>query len=82
MDDMSHVESDDLSSNAKMPKWVPKAILLFWAGFIATLVVREVFHQLTNFLILLLISLFFALAIEPAVNRLARRGWSRGAPQV
>lgn len=79
MDDMSHVESDDLSSNAKMPKWVPKAILLFWAGFIATLVVREVFHQLTNFLILLLISLFFALAIEPAVNRLARRGWSRGA---
>ena len=79
MDDMSHVESNDLSSNAKMPKWVPKAILLFWAGFIATLVVREVFHQLTNFLILLLISLFFALAIEPAVNRLARRGWSRGA---
>ncbi len=79
MDDMSHVDSDDLSSNANMPKWVPKAILLFWAGFIATLVVREVFHQLTNFLILLLISLFFALAIEPAVNRLARRGWSRGA---
>ena len=28
---------------------------------------------------LLLISLFFALAIEPAVNRLAARGWSRGS---
>jgi predicted PurR-regulated permease PerM len=76
---MSHAESDDLTQNVKMPRWVPRAILLFWVGFIATLVVRELFHQLTNFLILLLISLFFALAIEPAVNRLAARGWSRGA---
>ena len=76
---MSHAESDDLTSNAKMPRWVPRAILLFWVGFIATLVVRELFHQLTNFFILLLISLFFALAIEPAVNRLAARGWSRGS---
>ena len=76
---MSHAESDDLTTSAKMPKWVPRAILLFWAGFIATLVVRELFHQLTDFLILLLISLFFALAIEPAVNRLAARGWSRGS---
>ena len=76
---MSHAESDDLTNNAKMPRWVPRAILLFWVGFIATLVVRELFHQLTNFFILLLISLFFALAIEPAVNRLAARGWSRGS---
>ena len=76
---MSHAESKDLNENEKMPRWVPRAILLFWAGFIATLVMRELFHQLTNFLILLLISLFFALAIEPAVNRLAARGWSRGS---
>ena len=83
---MSHAESDDLTNNAKMPKWVPRAILLFWVGFIATLVVRELFHQLTNFFILLLISLFFALAIEPAVNRLAARGLvadlERGAEAV
>lgn len=76
---MSHVESNDLAEREKMPKWVPRAILLFWLGFLATLIVREVFHQLSNFLVLLLISLFFALAIEPAVNRLAARGWSRGS---
>ena len=76
---MSHVDSGDLSSQDKMPKWVPRAIVLFWAGFLAALVAREMFHQLSNFLVLLLISLFFALAIEPAVNRLAARGWSRGA---
>lgn len=79
IDDMSHVESNDLAEREKMPKWVPRAILLFWLGFLATLIVREVFHQLSNFLVLLLISLFFALAIEPAVNRLAARGWSRGS---
>jgi len=82
MDDMSHVDSGDLSSQEKMPRWVPRAILLFWLGFLAALVAREMFHQLSNFLVLLLISLFFALAIEPVVNRLAARGWSRGSATV
>jgi len=63
----------------QMPKWVPRAIVLFWIGFIATLVFREMFHQLSNFLLLLLVSLFLALAVEPGVNRLAARGWRRGS---
>ena len=61
-----------------MPKWVPRAIVLFWVGLVATLVLREMFHQLSSFLLLLLVSLFLALAIEPGVNRLAVRGWRRG----
>ncbi|MHB1090336.1 MAG: AI-2E family transporter [Ilumatobacteraceae bacterium] len=67
------------SGSQPMPKWVPRAILLFWIGLIATLVVRELFHQLSSFLLLLLVSLFLALAIEPGVNRLAARGWRRGS---
>ena len=67
------------ASRDKMPSWVPRAIALFWVGAIAMLVVRELFHQLSNFFVLLVISLFLALAIEPAVNRLAARGWKRGA---
>ena len=67
------------TSQDKMPSWVPRAIGLFWVGAIAVLVVRELFHQLSDFLVLLVISLFLALAIEPAVNRLAARGWKRGA---
>ena len=67
------------ASRDKMPSWVPRAIGLFWSGAIAVLAVRELFHQLSDFLILLIISLFLALAIEPAVNRLAARGWKRGA---
>lgn len=62
-----------------MPKWIPRAIVLFWTGLVVMLVLRELFHQLSGFLLLLLVSLFLALAIEPGVNRLAARGWRRGA---
>ena len=81
MNDMSHApagESAQPSQRDHMPSWVPRAIVLFWVGFIFTLVARELFHQISDFLILLVISLFLALAIEPAVNRLAARGWKRG----
>ncbi len=61
-----------------MPKWVPRAIVLFWLAFLGALVARELFHQLSNFLLLVLIAIFLALAIEPGVNRLAKRGWRRG----
>ena len=67
------------SDQQSMPKWVPRAIVLFWVGLIATLVLREMFHQLSNFILLLLVAAFLALAIEPGVNRLAARGWRRGS---
>ena len=62
-----------------MPKWVPRAIVLFWMAFLAALVARELFHQLSSFLLLVLVSIFLAFAIEPGVNRLAKRGWRRGS---
>ena len=62
-----------------MPKWVPRAIVLFWMTFLAALVARELFHQLSSFLLLVLVSIFLAFAIEPGVNRLAKRGWRRGS---
>jgi len=60
-----------------MPSWVPRAVVIFWAGFIGTLVVRVMFHRLNSLILLLLVSLFIALAVEPGVNRLARRGNGR-----
>jgi predicted PurR-regulated permease PerM len=60
-----------------MPRWVPRAIIFFWLMYLATLSFRHVFDRLGSFLILLLISLFIALAVEPGVNRLVQRGWGR-----
>jgi predicted PurR-regulated permease PerM len=54
------------------------AVALFWLGFLATLAIRAVWSDLSGLMVLLLVSLFLALAIEPGVNRLALRGWRRG----
>jgi predicted PurR-regulated permease PerM len=66
----------------RMPRWVWKAIAIFWLGFLATVAGRFVFSRLTGLLTLLLVSLFLALAIEPGVNRLAARGWRRGRATI
>jgi predicted PurR-regulated permease PerM len=62
-----------------MPAWVPRAIVLFWLGYAALLVLEGVLSALRSLVIMLLVSLFLSFAMEPAVNRLARRGWRRGA---
>ena len=62
----------------RIPRWVPRAVVLFWLGALGALVTRYVFNRLSGFLILLLLSLFMALAIEPGANKLEARGWQRG----
>jgi predicted PurR-regulated permease PerM len=61
-----------------MPRWLPRAIALFWLGFIVTLIGRWLFSRIHILLLLVVVSLFLSLAIEPGVNYLARRGWRRG----
>jgi predicted PurR-regulated permease PerM len=61
-----------------MPRWVIPAIVLFWTGYLLTFTGRFVFDRLSSLLVLLLVSIFLSLAIEPGVNRLAGRGWRRG----
>jgi predicted PurR-regulated permease PerM len=66
------------SAPEHMPRWVWKAVAIFWLGFIATIVTRSVWSSLSALFLLLLVSLFLSLAVEPGVNRLAARGWRRG----
>lgn len=46
-------------------------------GFIGTLVLRFTFHRLNSLFILMLVSLFIALSLEPAVNKLVNKGRGR-----
>jgi predicted PurR-regulated permease PerM len=64
-------------NNKRMPRWVPRAVIIFWAGFIGTFVVRFLFDRLYSMLLLLAVSLFIALAVEPAVNKLVTKGRGR-----
>lgn len=74
--------SDVPENPRSMPRWLPRAVVLFWAGALAMFATRVVFHRLSGFLILLLLSLFIALAMEPGVNRMESRGWPRGRATV
>ena len=66
-------------NSRRMPRWVPRAIALFWVAFLATFIARYMFNRLADFLVLMLVALFIALALEPAVNKLAKRGMKRGS---
>ncbi|NDU76625.1 AI-2E family transporter [Actinomadura sp. DSM 109109] len=61
-----------------MPPWLPKAFALAGASVLAFLAGLWLLERLRELLLLLLISLFLAFAIEPGVNWLAARGWRRG----
>ena len=66
------------SDTDRMPRWVWKATLVFWLGFLATILFRYAYSRLSSLLVIGLVSLFLSLAIEPGVAKLARRGWRRG----
>jgi predicted PurR-regulated permease PerM len=63
----------------QMPVWVPRALLLLFLGAAGSLTAYWLFLRLRGLLLLLLISLLLAFALEPPVNYLARRGWRRGS---
>jgi predicted PurR-regulated permease PerM len=61
-----------------VPRWVVKAIALFWLGAVIVYLGTGMVRSLRSLLIVALISLFISFAIEPAVNRLERLGMRRG----
>lgn len=63
-------------------RWMLKAAVIFWGGFLVMVATRHSFHRLTNLLLLLLVSIFLSLAIEPGVNKLEARGWRRGRATI
>jgi predicted PurR-regulated permease PerM len=62
----------------RLPRWVIPTVAVFWGGFLVAGIVKHLWGRIDSLVMLLVISLFLALAIEPGVNRLARRGWRRG----
>ena len=69
-------------SPSRMPNWVWKAVAVFWLGYLLAIRVDLFVGKLYTLLLLLLVSLFLSLAVEPGVNRLAKRGWRRGTATI
>lgn len=64
---------------ARMPRWLPRAVVVTLALFACFQLGVWAFHQLLGLLVDILIAFFLALAVEPAVDRMAARGMRRGA---
>ena len=61
-----------------MPPWIPRLLALVFGTIIVLWASFHVLGRLRGLLILLGISLFLSIALEPGVNYLAKRGWRRG----
>jgi predicted PurR-regulated permease PerM len=70
------------ATDRALPRWALPAIAVFWLGYLLTFTSLFVWHRLSSLLILILVSVFLSLAIEPGVNRLAARGWRRGRATI
>lgn len=61
-----------------MPRWLPRAVVLVLALVACFQLGSWAFHQLIGLLVNIVIAFFLALAIEPAVSRMAAHGMRRG----
>src|SRR4029453_17291332 len=67
------------ASDRTVPPWLNRAIALA-AGWVVLLFAGYwILGRLRTLLIMILVAFFLSLAMEPAVDRLARRGWRRGS---
>ena len=74
------VDLRSVNGSYRVPGWAVRAIAMFWVGYVVVAILGRVWDRLAGLGLLLLISLFLSLAIEPGVNRLQRRrGWRRGS---
>ena len=62
----------------RVPKWFPRAIIYVMGAVALFIIARGFIEQITNLLVIIVVSFFVSFAIEPAVDYLADRGWRRG----
>ncbi|MER6088654.1 AI-2E family transporter [Streptomyces bluensis] len=70
--------SGDDAGQARMPRWLPRAMVLALSLVAVFQLGNWAFHQLIGLLLNVLIAFFLALAIEPAVSWMASKGLRRG----
>jgi predicted PurR-regulated permease PerM len=67
-----------LAARAGMPEWIPHLLVMVTGMIVLLFAGLAVFRALRGLIVLVLISVFLATALEPAVNYLSNRGWRRG----
>jgi len=71
--------SDGPRNDRSVPPWLSRAIALAAGWVVLLFAAYWALGRLRTLLIMILVAFFLSLAMEPAVDRLARRGWRRGS---
>jgi len=61
-----------------MPRWIPRLITIIVLVCVGLFVAYHMLRAVRTLLVLLAISFFLSIALEPGVNYLNRKGWRRG----
>jgi predicted PurR-regulated permease PerM len=77
--DRETVEATPAVEASEVPSWLRRAIALFFAWVVGLTIAFWLVTRLRTLIAMILVALFVSLAMEPAVDRLSRRGWRRGA---
>jgi predicted PurR-regulated permease PerM len=70
--------SPEREDRDRMPRWIPRVLLLAVLTYFLALLALAAFRQLRDIILWLIAALFLSFALEPAVNWLAAHGWRRG----
>jgi predicted PurR-regulated permease PerM len=62
-----------------VPPWMSRAVALVAGWVVLLFAAYWALQRLRTLLVMILVAFFLSLAMEPAVDRLARRGWRRGS---
>jgi predicted PurR-regulated permease PerM len=62
----------------RMPPWIPRLLATIVLILVGMYTAFHVIGRLRGLIVILLVSLFLSVALEPGVNFLARKGWRRG----
>jgi len=66
------------SNRYGMPRWVPRLILIVTLVIVGLFAAYHMLRAVRTLIVLVLISFFLSIALEPGVNFLSRKGWRRG----
>ncbi len=77
-DSLATASIGDFIGGKQLPRWFWRAIFAIAFSVSIFLITRGILERLESLIRVLVISLFLSFALEPVVNRLAKRGWRRG----
>jgi hypothetical protein len=61
-----------------MPRWIPRLLTIIILACVGLFAAYHMLRAVRTVLVLLVISFFLSIALEPGVNFLNRKGWRRG----